>query len=439
MADPQYVWPVQGKSSITNPYGATQVRSAGFKGPLPSSNVGLDLGAPEGTPLVAIADGTVIESGWNTSGWGNTLLVKTPDGNTYRLSHMKQAPTVGVGAKITQGAPVGQVGQSGNATGPHVDVEVRNPSGQNIDPTPLLSRTALPRTGTAAVTGATIVAENPLRRELQTQLQGAHLAKSDADTAFQAATAALAAAEASKEGASKGQRDAVEDARKGQTAAAKSVSDLYRDVAAIDAKAQADAGKPPTGTRSPEQQRIDTANADLLEGKLVDAKRQRDALADPNSPEGRKLGVEIAKLEVDVKGARQKLDQAAALFPGELTAQGLTNQGTAASTDFTRARAAEIGAKTGPEIQRILASAGLDDAQKAQILAKIQPGVDQILAETDFTKAKTDELTQTLDVKIRQLAANAGLDEAKIAEVTGLLAGRIAQQGAELAQTTAQT
>ena len=138
MADPQYVWPLRGKIAITNPYGAKQVRSAGFKGPLPEANVGLDLGAPEGTPLVAIADGTVIESGWNTSGWGNTLLVRTADGGTYRLSHMKQAPSVGVGAKVAQGAPVGQVGQSGNATGPHVDVEVRDRTNRNIDPTPLL-------------------------------------------------------------------------------------------------------------------------------------------------------------------------------------------------------------------------------------------------------------------------------------------------------------
>jgi murein DD-endopeptidase MepM/ murein hydrolase activator NlpD len=81
-----------------------------------------DIAAPEGTPLYALADSTVVESypdGNGKCGIGFKVLVGTGAVFVYcHLSHLE--PHVVPGAALAAGAPVGLVGSTGNSTGPHL-------------------------------------------------------------------------------------------------------------------------------------------------------------------------------------------------------------------------------------------------------------------------------------------------------------------------------
>lgn len=80
---------------------------------------GIDLAAPLGTPLVASDGGTVIVAGWCDCGLG--YYVKIDHGNGYYTlyGHMSVIE-VTVGQEVSQGERIGQVGSTGNSTGPHV-------------------------------------------------------------------------------------------------------------------------------------------------------------------------------------------------------------------------------------------------------------------------------------------------------------------------------
>jgi len=81
-----------------------------------------DIAAPEGTPLYALADSTVVESypdGSGKCGIGFKILVDT--GAVFVYCHLSYIePHVVPGAALAAGAPVGLVGSTGNSTGPHL-------------------------------------------------------------------------------------------------------------------------------------------------------------------------------------------------------------------------------------------------------------------------------------------------------------------------------
>lgn len=132
-----YVWPVAGqkpKSGITNPFGAGQVRAAGFRGTLPARNNGLDIGAAAGTPVLAPVAGRVLAAGWSDAGYGNTVLLEGAGGERFRLSHLREAPGVRAGQTVAAGAVLGRVGATGNATGAHLDLEYMPAGGAFADP-----------------------------------------------------------------------------------------------------------------------------------------------------------------------------------------------------------------------------------------------------------------------------------------------------------------
>ena len=84
---------------------------------------GIDLGAPRGTPVLASADGVVIQS--NTSGsFGKVIRIYHGDGIETLYSHNDQN-LVSVGEQVVQGQQIATVGRTGNATGYHVHFEVR--------------------------------------------------------------------------------------------------------------------------------------------------------------------------------------------------------------------------------------------------------------------------------------------------------------------------
>ena len=89
----------------------------------PRRHQGVDLAHPEGTPIHAVAGGTVRFAG-NGGGYGNLVIVDLPDGTETRYAHCATL-SVKSGEKVTAGAAIATVGHTGRATGPHLHFEVR--------------------------------------------------------------------------------------------------------------------------------------------------------------------------------------------------------------------------------------------------------------------------------------------------------------------------
>ena len=86
-------------------------------------HAGTDIAAPAGTPIRAVAEGRVIESG-SKSGYGNTVVIETGDGHKMLYAHNNQN-FVRVGDWVSRGDTIAEVGSTGRATGPHVHFEVK--------------------------------------------------------------------------------------------------------------------------------------------------------------------------------------------------------------------------------------------------------------------------------------------------------------------------
>jgi murein DD-endopeptidase MepM/ murein hydrolase activator NlpD len=96
-------------------------------------HLGVDYGAPTGTPVVAVADGTVVSAGWAGGGGNQVRLRHAGKIETYYLHLSRFAPGVRGGTRVSQGQVIGYVGATGTATGPHLDYRFRR-SGVFINP-----------------------------------------------------------------------------------------------------------------------------------------------------------------------------------------------------------------------------------------------------------------------------------------------------------------
>jgi|DewCreStandDraft_2_1066082.scaffolds.fasta_scaffold00075_16 murein DD-endopeptidase MepM/ murein hydrolase activator NlpD len=117
-------WPVA--APVISPFG---VRREG--GWLPRLHEGVDLGAPAETPVHALLDGRVRFAG-QRGGWGRVVLLEHPGGWTSVYAHLA-AVLVRTGERVRRGQPIGRVGQSGNATTPHLHFELWR-HGRPVDP-----------------------------------------------------------------------------------------------------------------------------------------------------------------------------------------------------------------------------------------------------------------------------------------------------------------
>jgi murein DD-endopeptidase MepM/ murein hydrolase activator NlpD len=99
---------------------------------------GIDYAAPEGTPLWAVSDGTVVFKGRN-GGFGNLVKVEHANGYTSYYAHLSgYAPGLHVGQTVKQKEVIGYVGHTGLATGPHVCFRVAK-NGRYVNPMKLAS------------------------------------------------------------------------------------------------------------------------------------------------------------------------------------------------------------------------------------------------------------------------------------------------------------
>ena len=144
------VRPIPG-AKLTDTFGAA--RSGGRK------HEGIDIFAPEGTPIHAVAGGTIVQGFTNGLG-GNVVRIQGDDGRFYYYAHLTPGSTdnLRVGQHVSAGEVIGGVGHTGDAasTPNHLHFQVRQ-NGQWLNPFDFL--TPLPdvggATGTAFAPGAT--------------------------------------------------------------------------------------------------------------------------------------------------------------------------------------------------------------------------------------------------------------------------------------------
>jgi murein DD-endopeptidase MepM/ murein hydrolase activator NlpD len=130
----QLVMPVPaGTYRVTSHYGYRTYPFAGM-------HEGTDFAGPLGTPLRAVTDGVVTYAGGPRDGrTGNIVVVRsTVAGSTVEFwyGHMfADGVHATVGQEVTAGDVIGEIGNAGNSTGPHLHFEVHTPDGQTtVDP-----------------------------------------------------------------------------------------------------------------------------------------------------------------------------------------------------------------------------------------------------------------------------------------------------------------
>jgi murein DD-endopeptidase MepM/ murein hydrolase activator NlpD len=114
-----FLWPVHGP--VTSGFGWRWGRM----------HEGVDIAVPTGTPVAAVASGTVVHAGW-LGGYGNLVVVDHGDGLSTAYAH-NSSIAAGVGASVGQGQVIAYSGNTGNSSGPHVHFEVRV-NGSAVDP-----------------------------------------------------------------------------------------------------------------------------------------------------------------------------------------------------------------------------------------------------------------------------------------------------------------
>ena len=93
-------------------------------------HTGEDFAAPTGTPVLAASSGTVIRDEYNSS-YGNLVVLSHPNGLQSWYAHHSKV-FVNVGDTVSAGEKIGEVGETGNVTGPHLHFEIRKADGQSL-------------------------------------------------------------------------------------------------------------------------------------------------------------------------------------------------------------------------------------------------------------------------------------------------------------------
>ncbi|MCG6136495.1 MAG: M23 family metallopeptidase [Nostoc sp. LLA-1] len=120
-----FIWPTQGYIS------------QGFR---KYQHEGIDIAGPSGTPIVAVASGTVVKAGWDNWGLGNAVEIKHLDGSVTVYGHNRRL-LVSKGQQVNQGQIIAEMGSTGNSSAPHLHFEIY-PNGRiAADPSRLLVST----------------------------------------------------------------------------------------------------------------------------------------------------------------------------------------------------------------------------------------------------------------------------------------------------------
>lgn len=104
-----HLWPLAIRGTISRAFSA--------------AHPGLDIAAPAGTSVRAIAQGSVTWAGWKANGGGYVVVIRHPGGMRSTYNHNSKV-LVEVGETVERGQTIAQVGSTGWSTGPHLDVRI---------------------------------------------------------------------------------------------------------------------------------------------------------------------------------------------------------------------------------------------------------------------------------------------------------------------------
>ncbi len=121
-----FLWPTPGNTEITSDYGW---RNCPFHGK--EFHAALDIGAPDGADIVAVAAGKVIHSGWY-GGFGKSVIIDHGGGLVSQYNHCSETLPA-EGDKVKRGQVIAKVGSTGYSTGPHLDFRVYL-NGEEVNP-----------------------------------------------------------------------------------------------------------------------------------------------------------------------------------------------------------------------------------------------------------------------------------------------------------------
>lgn len=127
----RFIWPSMGAYSISSYFG---YRSMGWHGGIDIIRSG---GFSTGIPIVAAGDGVVASASYHYS-WGYNVVINHGNGLSTRYAHMQPGSfKVSAGQRVYAGQPIGNIGSTGNVTGPHLHFEVMV-NGNRVNPMPYL-------------------------------------------------------------------------------------------------------------------------------------------------------------------------------------------------------------------------------------------------------------------------------------------------------------
>jgi murein DD-endopeptidase MepM/ murein hydrolase activator NlpD len=104
-------------------------------------HTGVDFAVPQGTDIIAVADGKVSNANWGKS-YGTQIVQKIEGQDAWVIYAHLSKSLVKAGDEIKKGQHIGESGNTGNSSGPHLHFEARNnirwSAGQDVDPKGIL-------------------------------------------------------------------------------------------------------------------------------------------------------------------------------------------------------------------------------------------------------------------------------------------------------------
>ena len=125
----RFQWPASG--IVTQEFGCTGFYLEPPRGSCAHFHSGIDIAGPQGTPIHAAGDGVVASAGWGYDGSLSVLIGHSGNFATF-YGHMSRLAVHG-GQRVHRGQIIGYMGQTGNATGPHLHFEVQR-NGTPVNP-----------------------------------------------------------------------------------------------------------------------------------------------------------------------------------------------------------------------------------------------------------------------------------------------------------------
>ena len=120
MEDLPTLWPVSGRIRITNFFGFAEHPFSGET----YLHKGIDIGKAPGAPILAAANGKIIEKAFDRVSFGNVVMIQHVAGFYTKYGHLDQV-YVKEGETVVQGQQIGTMGNTGLSTGHHLHFEIR--------------------------------------------------------------------------------------------------------------------------------------------------------------------------------------------------------------------------------------------------------------------------------------------------------------------------